>query len=115
MLVAGKGERNTIKLDGWELTFSAYLDSLLANPTDQNLPDKDKKRAAAVMDELEKTFEFCAAATPQGQQPADGEASVPRKMKPGEYSIHRLFAAISGMFSPLQHGVPNCRGPMGRC
>lgn len=73
------------------------MDSLVANPTNP-ISDKAKADANNVMKELEKSYDFYSAATPEEQRPDPSSTNPPiaRKMVPGEYSIHRLFAAISG-------------------
>lgn len=100
ILVVGKGEKNTIKLDGWEVTVSAFMNNMIASPEHQNLTDKQIKAAIKAKAELEKSYDFYSPATIDEQNKARDpnvkENIVARKMKPGEYSIHRLFAAISG-------------------
>ncbi|GFP55827.1 hypothetical protein TASIC1_0005068500 [Trichoderma asperellum] len=118
ILVVGKGEKNTIKLDGWEVTVSAFMNTMVASPEHQNLTDKQIKGAIKAKAELEKSYDFYSPATIDEQNKARDpnvkETVVARKMKPGEYSIHRLFAAISeGSWSaPLleESSVPGPNG-----
>ncbi|KAJ5713547.1 uncharacterized protein N7483_010728 [Penicillium malachiteum] len=95
-VIVGKGERNQINLSGWEIAVPANLSTMVVNPPEaENLSKQERKLANNSFHELQKTYEFHATATPEEQRPSNDKSPPRRMMKPGEYSIHRLFAAIN--------------------
>ncbi|KAK3392358.1 hypothetical protein B0T20DRAFT_482485 [Sordaria brevicollis] len=105
LLVISSSDSGT-DLSGWEITVSA------------NLAEMTKRAAAEAkiaLDELKKTHEFLQPLSVESATTPSNDASNLASMKPGEYSLHRLFAAINS----AKWGLPNselstCPGPDGK-
>ncbi|GAB1312052.1 hypothetical protein MFIFM68171_02262 [Madurella fahalii] len=101
----------TVDLAGWVVVVKARMEEMLASP-DPNDKDSDRaKEAAKALKELKQDYDFHQPVTTD----ENGPNNKPRKVKAGEYSIHRLFAAISegGWSAPLW-SLSTCPGPDGK-
>ena len=106
-------------LSGWEITVSANLAEMTVSqpPKTEGTAAQDPKEAAAqkkaaaeakrALDELKKTHEFLQPIPVDSATTPTNDASKAVLMKPGEYSIHRLFAAINcGSPKQSRTGLP---------
>ena len=69
------------KLDGWTIAVPATLNQANISPSPSN-PLKQAAQAAKALNEVQKSFNL----------------RDPTRLQAGEYSIHRLFATISGIY-----------------
>ncbi|KAK0614429.1 hypothetical protein B0T14DRAFT_499699 [Immersiella caudata] len=124
LLVTSSSDEGT-DLTGWEIAVSANLDEMTVSEPPKagaEIPQDPKAAAAArkaaavaarALEELNKTHEFLQP-VPVEAPPTATPPNQKVFMKPGEYSIHRLFAAINS----VKWGLPNtqlstCPGPNG--
>ncbi|KAI1840643.1 hypothetical protein JX266_013150 [Neoarthrinium moseri] len=70
---------SNIDISGWNIALTAKMKMMTAS-VDPTLSKADQTRARDAMDELEEIVEF--------------DFERPTKLVPGEYSIHRIYAAI---------------------
>jgi hypothetical protein len=89
-------------LSGWVITVKARLEELCVTPIvgDDEETVYEKKRHTK---QMKKIFRLVGAG--KDGQTKEYELDEPVKIQPGEYSIHRLFAAISGMFHSIVNTI----------